>query len=546
MKKRVDHALSQLQAANEVAIRDAGPRYTPGIDPAAPNIEIGYLVDAFDALSLVDGWRTRAQELAERISKACEYQARLLARIFRRRRTTPFTLIDEVRALRDIHDPTALRRAAVRLRRNSGRVVERLQRDADALWEQLRALPDDEANREQRGRVQSDMRAVSDVRAAVQELIEYLDGPSGRFLRGETCLLLLGSWGTGKTHLLCDIARQRLQARAPALLVMASSLPTEPNLLDGIALATALATSGTELLNELERLGKATNTRALLMIDAINEGKQDAWRNQLPRLARSVSQRPHVGLVVSCRRPFDEAIVTEQASSRLLSLDHYGFQDQEFDAQLEYFAFYNLPAPTVPLITPEFTRPLFLKILCEGLKDLGRRSQQRKLREVASGQKGMTYVLEYYTKKIGREIERDLGLASGGCWLAQKGNRADAGLAGRMAASGSDWLSKDDALLSLQASLSLTEQQADEVLQRFIHDGLLAAAARRDDSTLISGVQFSYQRFGDHLIARHLLDTHLVTDTEQRLRRCFYRNRPLGARSRPITWCKSASDGAGR
>src|SRR3970040_1254234 len=45
----------------------------------------------------------------------------------------------------------------------------------------------------------------------------------------------------------------------------------------------------------------------------------------------------------------------------------------------------------------------------------------------------------------------------------------------------------------------------------------------------MSGVQFSYQRFGDHLIARHLLDAHLVTDTEQALRRCFYRNRPLGA-----------------
>jgi hypothetical protein len=74
------------------------------------------------------------------------------------------------------------------------------------------------------------------------------------------------------------------------------------------------------------------------------------------------------------------------------------------------------------------------------------------------------------------------------------------------------------------------------VLQRFIHDGLLAAAARRDDSTLISGVQFSHQRFGDHLIARHLLDTHLVTDTEQRLRRCFYRNRPLGAPFRLDQW----------
>jgi hypothetical protein len=536
MKHRTSDALVQLQTANEVAIRDAGPRYTPGVDPNAPNIEIDYLVDAFDALSLVDGWRNRAQELAERVSKACEYQERLLARIFRGRRATPSRLVDEVRALRELDDPTVLRRAAAQLRRNGQRVVTRLQDNEDALWEQLRALPDDEANREQRGRVQSDRRAVGEVRAEVQELGEYLDGPSGRFLRGENGLLLLGSWGTGKTHLLCDIARQRIKTGTPALLVMASALPTGSDLLDGIASSTGLAASGAELLRELERLGKSTKTRALLMIDAINEGNQEAWRKQLPRLARRVSECPHVGLVVSCRRPFDEAIVTEQAASRLLSLDHYGFQDQEFDAQLEYFSFYNLPAPSVPLITPEFTRPLFLKILCEGLKDLGRRSQQQKLREVASGQKGMTYVLEYYTKKIGRAIERDLGLASGGCWLALKGSRIDAGLAGRMAAGGTDWLSKDDALLSLQASLSLTEQQADGVLQRFIHEGLLTASARRDDSALISGVQFSYQRFGDHLIARHLLDTHLVTDTEQALRRCFYSNRPLGAPFRLDQW----------
>lgn len=537
MKATLSDALAQLGTANEVAIRDAGPRYTPGLDPDAPNIEIGYLVDAFDALSLVDGWRTRAQELAERITKACEYQERLLARIFRGRRATPVSLVDDVRALRELDDPTVLRRAAAHLQRNGQRVVKRLQDNEDALWEQLRTLPDDEANRDQRGRVQSERRAVGEVRAEAQELLEYLDGPSGRFLRGENSLLLLGSWGTGKTHLLCDIARQRLKTGAPALLVMASSLPTGSDLLDGIASSTGLAASGAELLSELERLGKATKTRALLMIDAINEGNQEAWRRQLPRLARCVSERPQVGLVVSCRRPFDEAIVTEQAASRLLSLDHYGFQDQEFDAQLEYFSFYKLPAPSVPLITPEFTRPLFLKILCEGLKDLGRRSQQQKLREVASGQKGMTYVLEYYTKKIGRAVERDLGLASGGCWLALKGGQADAGLAGRMAASGSDWLSKDEALVSLQATLSLTEQQADEVLQRFIHEGLLAAAARRDDdSTLISGVQFSYQRFGDHLIARHLLDTHLVTDTEQGLRRCFYSNRPLGAPFRLDQW----------
>lgn len=111
-----------------------------------------------------------------------------------------------------------------------------------------------------------------------------------------------------------------------------------------------------------------------------------------------------------------------------------------------------------------------------------------------------------------------------------------------MAASGSDWLSTQDAIASLRASLSLKEQQADEVLKRLIHEGLLAAAARRHDSSVVSGVQFPYQRFGDHLIARRLLDAHLVTDTEQALRRCFYRNRPLGAPFRLDQWGQQFSE----
>jgi hypothetical protein len=536
MKKTVKDALAQLKTANEVAIREAGPRYTPGVDPGAPNIEIGYLVDAFDALSLVDGWRGRTQELAHEITRATEHQTHLLMRLFQRRKATPARLIEQVQQLQRLREPSDIRQAADQLLRNSKHVAERVQQESDALWEAFRALVDEPANREQRSRLQSDVRSLSDVMSSVRGLTEYLEGPSGRFVRGENGLLLLGSWGTGKTHFLCDIARQRLQARAPALLVMASSLPSGADVLDAVAVSAGLAGSGAELLLELNRLGKSTKTRALLMVDAINEGDQRVWRDELPRLAKSVAQLPHVGLVVSCRRPFDEAIVTDLAARRLVSLEHFGFHDQEFDAQLEYFSFYNLPAPSVPLITPEFTRPLFLKILCEGLKDLGRRSQQRKLREIASGQKGMTYVLEYYTKKVGRGVEGDLGLTPGGCWLALKGTKADSGLAGRMAAGGSDWLSTQEAIVSLQASLSLDEEQAEEVLRRFIHDGLLAASARRHDSVVVSGVQFSYQRFGDHLIARHLLDAHLVTDTEPALRRSFYRNRPLGAPFRLDEW----------
>ncbi len=536
MNQRISDALVQLERVNKGTIRAAGPRYTPGVDSTAPNIAIGYLVDAFDALSLVNGWRGRTQGLADGINKAVEHQTYRPDRLFRRYRATPVRLIEQVQALQTLQEPVAIRRAAVQLRRNSELVVGRLREEGDALWEQIRALPDKQPDHENRNRLQSDARAVRDVTAAVQELIDYLDGPPGRFLRGANGLLLLGSWGTGKTHLLCDMARQRIGAGAPALLVMASSLPSNTDILTGIATTTGLAASGAELLSELNRLGAATNTRALLMVDAINEGDRELWHQQLASLTMTVSHWPHVGLVVSCRQPFNDGIVTNKAAKQLLSLEHYGFQDQEFDAQLEYFSFYDLPALSVPLITPEFSRPLFLKILCEGLKDLGRQSQRRKLREVASGQKGLTYLLERFTKKVGKGIESDLGLARGSCWIALKGNQADSGLAGRMATQGSDWLSTEDAIVSLESSLSLPRPKAEDALRRFINDGLLVDVGRRHDSQDATAIQFSYQLFGDHLIARHLLEEDLSTKTAQELRRCFYRNRPLGQPFRLDRW----------
>jgi len=313
------------------------------------------------------------------------------------------------------------------------------------------------------------------------------------------------------------------------MLVLASSLPSGTDLLESAAAASrGLATSSGDLLATLDRLGQASGCRALLMFDAINEGDRTAWRRQLAQLASKVADFPHVALVVSCRRPFDEAVVSASARRRLVSIEHRGFQDEEFDAQLEYFAHYQIAAPSLPLITPEFTRPLFLKILCEALKDLTKGSQKRKLREIASGQKGMTYVLEYYTREIGKSIEHDFGLPPNACWKVLKGDAGHHGLAGAMADRGSDWLTVDDAVSSLESALSISRPATTELLRRFVMDGLLSEDVRWQGTTSIPVVQFSYQRFGDHLIARHLLDGHLVMTSEARIRRCFYGNRPLG------------------
>ena len=62
-----------------------------------------------------------------------------------------------------------------------------------------------------------------------------------------------------------------------------------------------------------------------------------------------------------------------------------------------------------------------------------------------------------------------------------------------------------------------------------VSDGLMAEDMRYVDGSYEMVLTFPYQRFADHLIARHLLDKHLNTDSEATVRRSLYANRPLGA-----------------
>ena len=212
-------------------------------------------------------------------------------------------------------------------------------------------------------------------------------------------------------------------------------------------------------------------------------------------------------------------------------LRHPGFEDQEFDAQLEFFKYYDLPALHVPLLTSEFSRPLFLRLMCEGIKDLGKRSQQNRLRDLASGQKSMTYVLERFVKEVGGEVEKEHNLTRLSCWRIMKGDLRNgrAGLAGVLAGARREWLSGDEALDEVRAYTGATVQEAAAIIESMKTAGLLIEHSRYHNGGYVDVLVLPYQRFSDHLVARHLLDAHLDARSEERVRRCFYKSQRLGA-----------------
>lgn len=521
---------TDLKATNERAIRDAGPRYMPGQDPDAPNLQITSIVETFDGLGVTEAFRARVEDLRSRVQAAWRDTPTEFRAATSQLANSPNQLAANLRSL-STTTPAAAGTAAETVRRTAAAINRVTQRRIAALDAALAAAaPDSEAHRN----LQSDTYRVRRFMTLVRSVLVFTDTASCNALATNR-LLVLGRWGTGKTHSLCDVAERRMSSRLPTLLCLGQQLPVGVEPLEGLCRITGLATTPARLLRGLQRMGEQRNCRALLIVDAINEGDRISWKRALSALCRRLNQYPNVGLVLSCREPFNNQIFGLRGAQQFVTVYHQGFAEREFDAQLSFFDYYNIPAPHFPLITEEFARPLFLKLLCESIQHLSQPNKHRQLRHFASGQSGMTFLLERFVDRVGAAIEDDFGLTRGLCWRILKGDSphpgaAAAGIAPSMATQPTDALTHDECLRAIEAFLDgpHLRRTARRLLQRMLSDGLLSEDARWTTTGSIPVVRFPYQRFGDHIIARHLLLQHLDTASETSIRRSFYSNRPLG------------------
>lgn len=527
----------KIDAANQRTIHAAGPRYSPALDPDAPNLEIAELIEAVSSLVFGERARARAQEHSAAIRRAVKDSDTTLTRLLGGVQTTPSTVAEDLDRLARTTTSPGVRRAVLTLRRHvriALRTVERRQERIESRRSRLRDSTTDQlsdSERREREILQYQARDLRNVWSALREANEWAAGVEGQLLADRQCALLLGPWGSGKTHFACDFTLAATHDGVPALVVLASSLRDDLEPLDAVSAATGIGRSGTDLATKLDRAAKRAGRRALITIDAINEADREAWRRRLPEFLRALASYEHLGVILTCRSPFERAILTRATSAKLVVLFHRGFQDQEFDAQQEFFAHYGLPAPHVPLITPEFSRPLFLRLLCEAFARLSRTSQHRQLRDIASGQKGMTYVLEYFAKAVGLRVEDTHSLPALTCWKLMKGQlgKGYQGFAGRMADQHLDYLKPAEVVDEIVGQTGATPAAATAIAQDMVSEGLLAEDMRYVGGVYETVLTLPYQRFADHLVARHLLDKHLDTSSETSLRRSFYANRPLGA-----------------
>lgn len=208
--------------------------------------------------------------------------------------------------------------------------------------------------------------------------------------------VLTGEAGSGKSHLLANLARSTLAEGRACLLVVGERFASQDVLAGQIPGLVDWGGSMRELLACLSMQAAIMGNTTILMIDAINESPQRGlWRRELSQLIALVKEFSGIRLLVSCRSDCLDSSIPPVLLSEALQITHHGF-DLEFHAAVTaYFDGYKVISPQFPTLNVEFQNPLFLKTLCEAYRG----------RTLPLGPVSFVGVLTEWEARIAEEIE---------------------------------------------------------------------------------------------------------------------------------------------
>ena len=181
-------------------------------------------------------------------------------------------------------------------------------------------------------------------------------------IANNSLMILKGDAGTGKTHLVCDVASARIERGTPTLLLMGQRFreTTEPwtQVLQQVGLQ---GTNTEEFVGALEAAAQAANSRALVIIDALNEGEgRSIWLAHLAAFLARLEQSQWIGTILSVRSTYEKTVIPENVWEQAEEVVHHGFDNKEYDAVKTFFSYYDIELPSAPpLFTPRVQQSTF-------------------------------------------------------------------------------------------------------------------------------------------------------------------------------------------
>jgi hypothetical protein len=345
--------------------------------------------------------------------------------------------------------------------------------------------------------------STRDATAALRDLYDWLQSPACS-LAYERVFVLSGVAGSGKTHGVCDAAERRFSEGLLTCVTFGHEFRGEPDpwtrLSEALALSVMIGMNG--LLDALNAAGETSGSPLILCIDAINETRPlRYWRDRLSAFSQAVGSRPYLRLCITCRTSFLPFCLPDDHG--LSIAEHTGFAGIERDACQAFFRYYELDPPIAPILQPEMSNPLYLRLVCENLRSRG-------LRRLPLGWHGMAPTIRAFLEEKERQFAAEYETSPG----ANIVGGSLMAISSAIAESGDTALSWSKA----QGEISTARPNATtfRVLEWLVRSDLLLedAPVTTDAFPGESVVRPAFERLGDFLVAAELLERCRQTDLD--------------------------------
>lgn len=372
----------------------------------------------------------------------------------------------------------------------------------DLIWkENKNVIANDSSDKKDKNPYEKLITRLRAISRKNYQLKSELDAGVNLDLVNNPFLIINGSAGCGKSHLLGDIATERLNNNLPTLLLLGqhfnSTNTIERNILDQLDLSCTFS----NFLSILNNIGEQIDSRILIMIDALNETTQaeKLWKTQILGFLKDVSKYPFIGVVCTIRDTYFEHILPAKINEYINVIKHEAFKGNEYEALKLFCNYYGLEQPNIPILSYEFTNPLFLKLCCSGISNSGEKI-------FPSGFNGISKVFEYYINSIYSRISHrpEYKLRKKIIWDA-------------INLFSKECIKKNDRHLDVTFTVDLFTANFPNtpyLLVDLIEEGLLIKSITRyfkeQDGQFRNGnteiIYFAYERLGDFLIANYELE----------------------------------------
>jgi len=342
---------------------------------------------------------------------------------------------------------------------------------------------------------------------------------------GARAVLFTGRAGAGKSYVLARGAETAAHSGAIVVHLLGQHiLDNDPraSILKHLGLADW---SFLDVLAALDLAAEIAGTRAMLVIDALNEGRGlDVWRSHLPAFVRDVNEYERLVLVLSCREEYLPYVVPDELIAqphpygnadgrgprdcdplgKLVKVSVQGFHwAHEREAAMRRFMDEKgIARPTAPILDDEFFNPLFLSSVCRSMAKAGIKVFPRGLHATSEL---FEFVLKTKAKALGTPHDGTPALYNALL-------RALDNLASAMVERRDDNVPLSEANTVISAAFDtlpmtghswLTILEGSDILRRDVEKpaGPVIPLARANEV-----IRFSFQRLQDHLLGHRLVD----------------------------------------